>query len=626
MTTTLYASYGTTIHSGEGTVKEVLIDAIKKSYLLNDLSIKNEDLSGVDFSNAILRGAVFVDCNLNNCNFKQLNAVGVRFERCTLDYANFIQSDLSHSHFKRCFTNNATFAGARLYNITASFGKFIDCNFTDAYMGTAILDSNFYNSNFTRAYLVNSQIAGEFNSCNFTGANIYRLAEVNTQTTFYQVNTSGIRTNVYGSLITWARQFVNYRSRNEFHEIVRDIRESLNNVFRLSLLHKYVKSLSICTECDIPGKFKGKHSGPIAINVIICSCCNKCYDCCECVICPNCDGRFMDADNFCSNCENCTGCCECSYCSNCGDRGNIDICTNCDVCNNCCECEDKAGVEFFTNKPVFHSCKRNQLKLNRSKRFLSAEIEVAAIDDDFISDVVRKWRGSIVHDGSLPSTGFEINTAPASGDLFINQVLEICTALNKGRATTTTACGLHVHIDARDYSYYDLRRLVKAYAKIEPFLYGMVPRERGKSRYCMPCGKNYMEQIDSGKIPYKAAKSSIFKATYNQELNKNNTIKMAKESKYNDARYSALNLHSWFYRGTIECRLFNNTTNFEKITNWGKMWAFILDYVASTSDEVNDKHVSDMEMKEFLFHMVGNDPEVKNFIEERYTAYGQNKL
>lgn len=69
----------------------------------------------------------------------------------------------------------------------------------------------------------------------------------------------------------------------------------------------------------------------------------------------------------------------------------------------------------------------------------------------------------------------------------------------------------HVHIDARDFNHWDMRRLVMVYAKIEDALFAMVPEARRESRYCSPCGEAYLASINSEPAN---AKKAIVDATY----------------------------------------------------------------------------------------------------------------
>src|SRR6266702_5519087 len=122
--------------------------------------------------------------------------------------------------------------------------------------------------------------------------------------------------------------------------------------------------------------------------------------------------------------------------------------------------------KMFKSKLKFYRATQKQKKKNKSDRFIAAEIEVSRISHkDYahglklpnvfiastknLENVVRKWHGSIVRDGSLPNSGFEINTSPAAGDVYIKQITEICKALTRVDAKINNDCGLHIHIDAR---------------------------------------------------------------------------------------------------------------------------------------------------------------------------------
>ena len=230
-------------------------------------------------------------------------------------------------------------------------------------------------------------------------------------------------------------------------------------------------------------------------------------------------------------------------------------------------------VKFFT------ACKLKGHKRVPSKRHVSVEIEVASAGTDLnISNAVCKWRGSIVRDGSLPEGGFEINTSPANGQMFANQIEEICSALSRDQGEVTQACGLHVHVSAQDYRYFELRRLILLYAHIENALFAMQPYSRRNSSYCMPCGGAYRGLVSSG----KDCKKSIVQMVYHTDTQ---SVKNMRGDKYHPSRYTALNLHSWFYRGTIECRMAAGTILSTKIIPWGILWGSILDYAYTRTEK-----------------------------------------
>jgi len=320
----------------------------------------------------------------------------------------------------------------------------------------------------------------------------------------------------------------------------------------------------------------------------MCSNCERCtYNgCCECWSCSNC--QELQAEGApCSNCERCSECCDCCECPNCNRNTRSGyLCQSCEECENCCHCNDQRNIEFIRppREPFFHKATNVQHKVNPSSRYISAEIEVAETRvgaEDTTSPPVKKWNGGIVEDGSLPASGFEINTAPASGDLYVNQIHDICEGLAEQNGKATKACGLHIHVDARDYNFYDVRKLAFLYEKIEDALFGIVAPSRKASHYCQPCGKKYVRELENNTIP-KDNEKKILENVYGS---KDVDLERVKGNKYNEARYGALNVHSWVYRGSIEFRMHHGTVNEEKITNWGILLAGIVDYAYDNSEK-----------------------------------------
>src|SRR6185369_17750971 len=142
-----------------------------------------------------------------------------------------------------------------------------------------------------------------------------------------------------------------------------------------------------------------------------------------------------------------------------------------------------------------------------------------------------------------------------------------------------------------DMKYYEIRRFVRVYAAIEDALFSMVSPERIKGvmdndgklhQYCQPCGKKYIAAIEEGRLPYDKIKSDVITSVYAGPSTQN-----LRHKKRGDGipRYNALNLHSWFYRGTIEARMFDGTLDADSIIKWGILWAMIGDYVVGSTDE-----------------------------------------
>lgn len=145
------------------------------------------------------------------------------------------------------------------------------------------------------------------------------------------------------------------------------------------------------------------------------------------------------------------------------------------------------------------------------------------IKEKLIKGVDIKEDGSLEHDDSDDFWPVEITILVPQDD-FTN-LSRLCSLLKELDATVNTSCGLHVHIDARDY---DKKQVLKIGEKLEsylPFMKNMVSKSRLRSTYC------------------KLQASS-------------------------EDRYSAINLTSYSKYKTIEIRLHQGTTDFDKIKNW----------------------------------------------------------
>lgn len=235
-----------------------------------------------------------------------------------------------------------------------------------------------------------------------------------------------------------------------------------------------------------------------------------------------------------------------------------------------------------------------QFKENTSRRFICPEFEVAKGNKDGAQAVLNYYLGKVVHDGSLPSTGFELNVMPTQGDMFCKMVETVCTELEKGGATITDQCGLHVHVDARDFDYMDIRKLVLLYELCEPAIFACLPQHRHNNHYCQPCGFRYAKHLRAGETLGPSEVAADGKNKYNlkkpvHEMVYGKSGSVTRSGKYGSGeartvRYMALNLYSYYYRGSVEFRHAPGSINAENITNWALICAGLLDTAMSSGE------------------------------------------
>jgi hypothetical protein len=124
---------------------------------------------------------------------------------------------------------------------------------------------------------------------------------------------------------------------------------------------------------------------------------------------------------------------------------------------------------------------------NPLRRFMSVELEIGRDKgnaDEHVLPVLRKYGMTAKEDGSVYS-GCEITTQPSNGDEFITQIRELSTALSTVGAQVDATCGLHVHVDARDYTWENMRRMLLVWSRIESAMFLSVPPARRQSRFAL---------------------------------------------------------------------------------------------------------------------------------------------
>jgi hypothetical protein len=231
--------------------------------------------------------------------------------------------------------------------------------------------------------------------------------------------------------------------------------------------------------------------------------------------------------------------------------------------------------------------------------------------------VIEEWSASVVSDGSIPE-GFEINTAPASGDKFVAQLEQIGAKLSRAGADANHKCGIHIHVDVRDFNFVERAKLCWLWAACEREFYSLVPKSRRGSRWCLPRTNEIYKAFGTPRsLSPAAAKASLLflaaddssrpnvwdhpysndDALFRRDLarwevmqaggkkvvlekyrnSKVTTLKNKGTVAHAGRRYFAFNVQSMFDHGTVEIRLHEACTDTKQITRWGALLAAFVD-------------------------------------------------
>lgn len=358
----------------------------------------------------------------------------------------------------------------------------------------------------------------------------------------------------------------------------------------------------------------------------VCSLCERCQVHCECSHCVHCgDPVDLEHDFFCDECNRCESCCNCTRCSECGEV--VDsICEHCNNCESCCDCshesedeEDEGTITRSGRVRITRVRAPPDWPLHAKKLDRSAPVRFAGTEIEFIPGrgsqhelqrVVAKWSCAIVDDCSVKPDETELVTAPAKGKAFLEELEEITSALATQNASVNDSCGLHVHVDGHDFYYRELRRLMMMWEALEPGLFLLVPTSRRNHGLLKRCGiqygsaargsKNLTEAIYRGShtkhVKGKAGKEvCVHVYPYHFRTGKAGASgervlshEDKRRFKYDQARYHTLNLHAWYFQGTLEYRMHSGTTNLRKITNWVIYLTHITELASRWSDSQLD--------------------------------------
>ncbi len=340
------------------------------------------------------------------------------------------------------------------------------------------------------------------------------------------------------------------------------------------------------------------------------------------------------------------------YCESCA-KENFKICDCCDkivsrlrdvegkkICNECFiaktgKCND-CGDRFFNNHLISHNfqdycrdCYRNfnrtfhsinigqkkeyskSFNKNPDKRFCGIEIEClnrSLNKNSFIKKELKEFRFSQGTDYSLSEGGVEFRSVPMNGDLLFNSLESFGKALNEKCYRVNSTCGLHLHLEVKQELEY-LKKLYLFYLRFEDMFFNMLPKSRRSRKFCTRFKKYYK---DTPKQILAVETLDKFK-------------EMLYETKYyageirshgNSKRYCWANLHSIFYRGTLEVRSHSGTVNPAKIINWIMIHQRVLKFL----DEKSLEEIGTMKVTKKAFLEIFSRP-LQNYIKRRWTTF-----
>jgi hypothetical protein len=321
-------------------------------------------------------------------------------------------------------------------------------------------------------------------------------------------------------------------------------------------------------------------------------------------------------------------------CDNCGSTYNRDdahTCCDDDIrCGECCyECnpQEENSVDISDYYREYSTEKTN---CTRGKRMFAFEVECNFKNTTSVNNIYDDTKLldlGIEHDGSLGSRGVELITPVLAGTKGLNYLKHFCKQLKENEFSVDSACGLHIHIDGKDFkgnndvSLQNLKKLALFYLEFENVVMSFIPESRRKNRYCLPISESF-----TTKQILNCYDLESFETLWYKETDKSRK-EHRKSKKYDDTRYAGINFHSLLANGHLEIRYHTGTVNYEKMMNWAKLHICIMNSIKELSNDIikNGKYLTSLTGKtDLMFKLIKLDAESIAYFKKRQKLFNSN--
>ena len=132
----------------------------------------------------------------------------------------------------------------------------------------------------------------------------------------------------------------------------------------------------------------------------------------------------------------------------------------------------------------------------------------------------------------------------------MEKLQEVVRSLRRAGGIVNDSCGMHVHVDASKHTPQSLKNVLSIMYSKEDILFAALKVNPARiDSYCHAVDEPILEEIR--KLPSGASMDQLKDRWYQG--------RDGSDYHYHSSRYRACNMHSVFYHGTIEWRLFNST-------------------------------------------------------------------
>jgi Putative amidoligase enzyme len=252
------------------------------------------------------------------------------------------------------------------------------------------------------------------------------------------------------------------------------------------------------------------------------------------------------------------------------------------------QCEECG--QFMAAGGQGHRCPETRRRERTPQRRFGVEMEFGGLYEDDAEEVSRAlprpWQ--VKEDCSVETGsgyGLEVASPIMRGDLGFNQVVEMGDGLLAAGAEVDETCGVHVHVDMRDFTIDDLSNLVGMFHSQQDALYAATG-ERSSASYCEAIPEAYVQRVQSTLQQVKSSLGEGGEAAAD-EAEPPTTMQPSGLPRWNyratgwrsnltrqllgvTHRYRGLNLQSIAAHNTVEYRLHQGSLDGVDVSNWAR--------------------------------------------------------
>lgn len=168
----------------------------------------------------------------------------------------------------------------------------------------------------------------------------------------------------------------------------------------------------------------------------------------------------------------------------------------------------------------------------------------------------------------------------------IEVIQELLRKLRKAGAKANSSCGIHIHIDGANHNAKSLKNIVNFFCSRQDLIYEALQVKENRVSYCKKVSPELLKKIKATK---NITQNDVETLWYSRA---NHGHAGGSGGRYNQTRYQGLNLHSFFYRGTVEFRMFNSTTHAGELKAYIQFCLAVSAWAIKSTDKILFKNIS----------------------------------